>query len=135
MRRKGGGCRFDEINVIGKTGLSKQHRLGSDAAEPPFDTQPAILHTFTCMYHKVAFAFVWKTPFVTSEPFCIKMTIMKTCLYYFDPLKLQFYIVKPGFTGICIFFFFLLINIDSPRFEQKYEKYIRIFIRILCFLW
>ena len=106
VRRRGGGCRFDEINVIGKTGLSKQHRLGSDAAEPPFDTQPAILHTFTCMYHKVAFAFVWKTPFVTSEPFCIKMTIMKTCLYYFDPLKTSILYSKTGLYRDMHFFLF-----------------------------
>ena len=30
--------------------------------------------------------------------------ITKTCLYYFDPLKAHFYIVKLGFTGVYIFF-------------------------------
>ena len=41
--------------------------------------------------------------------------ITKTCLYKFDPLKLHFYIVKLGFTGVYIyigFFLFLLKNID-----------------------
>ena len=28
--------------------------------------------------------------------------ITETCLYNFDPLKTQFYIVKLGFTGVCI---------------------------------
>ena len=48
--------------------------------------------------------------------------ITKTCLYNFDPLKPHFNIVKLGFTGIyIIFFFFRLKNIDcgysleSPR--------------------
>ena len=36
----------------------------------------------------------------------------KTCLYNFDPLKPHFYIVKLGFTGVYIFFLFLLKNID-----------------------
>ena len=40
-------------------------------------------------------------------------TIEKTCLYNFDPLKLHFYIIKLGFTGVCIIFFlFLPKNID-----------------------
>ena len=30
--------------------------------------------------------------------------IMKTCLYYIDPLKPHFYIVKLGFTGVYIIF-------------------------------
>ena len=37
---------------------------------------------------------------------------MKTYLYNFDPLKPHFYKVKLGFTGVYIFFFFLLKNID-----------------------
>ena len=38
--------------------------------------------------------------------------IKKTCLYNFDPLKPNFYIVKPGFIGVYIsFFLFLLENI------------------------
>ena len=38
-------------------------------------------------------------------------TITKTYLYNFD-LKPHFYIVKLGFTGVCIVFLFLLKNID-----------------------
>ena len=38
--------------------------------------------------------------------------ITKTCLYNFDPLKPHFYKVKLGFTGVYIFFLFLLKNID-----------------------
>ena len=39
-------------------------------------------------------------------------SITKTCLYNFDPLKPNFYIVKLGFTGYTLFFLFLLKNID-----------------------
>ena len=38
--------------------------------------------------------------------------ITKTYLYNFDPLKPHFYIVKLGFTGVNLFFLFLLKNID-----------------------
>ena len=40
--------------------------------------------------------------------------IMKTRLYYFDPLKPHFNIAKLGFTGVYIIFFylFLLKNVD-----------------------
>ena len=38
--------------------------------------------------------------------------IPKTCLYNFDPLKPHFYIVKLGFTGICIIFLISAQNID-----------------------
>ena len=38
--------------------------------------------------------------------------IMKTCLYNFNHLKPHFYIVKQGFTGVQLFFLFLLKNID-----------------------
>ena len=70
----------------------------------------------------------------------VLLHITKRCLYNFDPLKPHFYIVKLGFTGVYIFFFLLLKNIDCgyslepPQrgssnvyhnlcFEQKYEKY------------
>ena len=33
--------------------------------------------------------------------------IRKTCLYNFDPLKSHLYIVKLGFTGVCIIFSYL----------------------------
>ena len=38
--------------------------------------------------------------------------ITKTCLHNDDPLIPHFYIVKLGFTGVYIIFFFLLKNID-----------------------
>ena len=40
------------------------------------------------------------------------VSIKKTCLYYFDPLKPHFYIVKLGFTGVYIIFFISAHNID-----------------------
>ena len=71
-----------------------------------------------------------------------KTTITKTYLYNFDPLKPHFYIVKLGFTGVCIIFLISAQNIDCgyslepPRlaeavltsthnlcFGQIYEKY------------
>ena len=39
------------------------------------------------------------------------LTITKTCLYNFDPLKPHFYIVKLGFTGVYIIFLFSAQNI------------------------
>ena len=36
----------------------------------------------------------------------------KTCLYNFDPLKPNFYIVKLGFTGVYIIFLISAQNID-----------------------
>ena len=68
------------------------------------------------------------------------LPITKTYLYNFDPLKPHFYIVKLGFTGVCIIFVISAQNIDCryslepPRrggsneyhnlcFEQKCEKY------------
>ena len=39
-------------------------------------------------------------------------TIMKPCLYNFDPLKPHFCIVKLGFTEVNIIFFILLKIID-----------------------
>ena len=61
----------------------------------------------------------------------ISLTITKTCLYNFDPLKPHFYIVKLGFTGVYIIF---LISAQKHRlwgltsthnlcFEQKFEQY------------
>ena len=63
----------------------------------------------------------------------------KTCLYNFDPIKPNFYLVKLGFTGVYIIFIFarkhrlwLLVRTALPSgwngthnlsFEQKYEKY------------
>ena len=49
-----------------------------------------------------------KVNVVLTLPFCIT----KTCLYNFDPLKPHFYIVKLGFTGVCIIFLISAKNID-----------------------
>ena len=53
----------------------------------------------------------------------VKAFITKTCLYYFDPLKPYFYILKLGFTGVYIIFFisaqkhslWVLVRTASPR--------------------
>ena len=72
-----------------------------------------------------------------------EMTITKTCLYNFDPLKPHLYIVKLGFTGVYIIFLISAQNIDlvavltsthNQCFEQKYEKY-RIFFLSENFLY
>ena len=71
---------------------------------------------------------------------CKRVSITKTRLYNFDPLKAHFYIVKLGFTGVYIIFLISAQNIDCgyslapPRrggsneyhnlcSEQKYKKY------------
>ena len=41
---------------------------------------------------------------IFQEKISIPMDITKTCLYNLDPLKPHFYIVKLGFTGVCIIF-------------------------------
>ena len=64
--------------------------------------------------------------------------ITKTYLYKFDPLKPHFYIVKLGFTGVCIIFLISAQNMDcgyslelprNPCFEQKYEKYQNFYLK------
>ena len=79
------------------------------------------------------------TCFSQTYSSCRPITITKTCLYNFDPLKPQFYIVKLGFTGVNIIFLIsaqnhrLWYSLEPPRrggyneyhnlcFEQKYEK-------------
>ena len=42
--------------------------------------------------------------------------ITKTYLYNFDPLKPHFYIVKLGFTGVCIIF---LISAQKHRLSSR----------------
>ena len=44
--------------------------------------------------------------------FLICINITKTYLYYFDPLKPHFYIVKLGFAGVYIIFLISAQNID-----------------------
>ena len=75
----------------------------------------------------------------------LSVNITKTRLYNFDPLKPHFYIVKLGFTGVCIIFFFLpktwivgtrqnrlaeavLTSTHNLCLEQKYEGYQSLFI-------
>ena len=41
-----------------------------------------------------------------------RRSIKKTCPCKIYPLQPHFYIVKLGFTGVCLFFLFLLQNID-----------------------
>ena len=70
----------------------------------------------------------------------IKLTITKTCLYNFDPLKSHFYIVKLGFTGVYIIF---LISAQKHRLWvptiyvlSRNMKNIRIFyLKIFIFWW
>ena len=57
--------------------------------------------------------------FVLRNPLCLwllseffRPTIMKTCLYNFDPLKPHFYKVKLGITGVYIIFLISAKNID-----------------------
>ena len=53
--------------------------------------------------------------------------ITKTCLYNTDPLKLHFYIVKMGFTGVYIIF---LISVQKHRFlEVKFSIYLNMCFR------
>ena len=78
-------------------------------------------------------------------------SITKTCLHNVD-LKLHFYIVKLGFTEVYIIVLISAQNIDCefslepPRrggsneyhnlcFEQKYEKYLKIYLKIFTFWW
>ena len=76
--------------------------------------------------------------------------ITKTCLYNFDPLKPHFYIVKLGFTGVCIIFLISAQNIGEAVltsthnlcFEQKMNmkmnmnmKNIRIFYLKIFSFW
>ena len=57
-------------------------------------------------------SFMFLTIIDGNSYFRISSTITKTCLYNFNPLKPQFYIVKLGFTGVYIIFLFLLKNIN-----------------------
>ena len=73
--------------------------------------------------------------YVTIQIISLGHCITKTCLYNIDPLNLNFYIVKLGFTGVYIIFLISVQNIDCSMleavltstnnlcFEQKYEKY------------
>ena len=53
----------------------------------------------------------WLNPYL-QEWMCPNSDITKTCLYNLDPLKPHFYVVKLGFTGVCIIF---LISAQKHR--------------------
>ena len=74
--------------------------------------------------------------------------IMKTHLYDVDFLKPHFYIVKLGFTGICIIFLIsaqkhslwvlaeaVLTSTHNQCFEQKYEKCQNFYLKVFIFWW
>ena len=83
----------------------------------------------------------------------VSLSITKTCLYNFDPLKPHFYIVKLGFTGIYIIFLITAQNIDcgysleppqrgssneypQSMFLSRNMKNIRLFyLKIFIFWW
>ena len=73
--------------------------------------------------------------FTEIQPFLeLTLTIMQTSPCNEYPLKPHFYIVKLGFTGIYIFFLFLLYNIDRgccldiPMMEVNEKLRIRIIL-------
>ena len=78
------------------------------------------------------------------------VSITKTYLNNFDPLKPHLYIVKLGFTGVYIIFLISAQNIDCGYslerlseavltsihnlcFEQKYEKYLNFYLKTFSF--
>ena len=84
--------------------------------------------------------------------FCPKhrLSITKTCLYNFDPLKPHFYTIKLGFTGVYIIFLISAQNIvcgyslEPPRWGGSNEypqsmfwaeigKHIRVYLKIFSF--
>ena len=73
---------------------------------------------------KIFMVFSEKKKSKFSSYFIVYMSITKTCLYNFDPLKPHFYIVKLGFTGVYIIFLIsaqkhrLLVLIRPPMLRQ-----------------
>ena len=76
------------------------------------------------------------------------LSIMKTCLYNFDPLKRHFYIVKLGLIGVYIFFYFcpkqIMGTLESPNYTVPtiyvFRRNMKIFIfffylKIFVFWW
>ena len=81
-------------------------------------------------------------------------SLWHVCTYInFDPLKPHFYIVKLGFTGVYIIFFYFcsknrdgVYSLESPRrggseeypnlcFEQKDGKYQNFYLKTFSFWW
>ena len=90
----------------------------------------------------------WSLPsLLFCQNFWASMVIItKTCLYKFDPLKPQFYIVKLGFTGVYIIFLISAQNIDCgyslepPRRGSSNEYpqsmfWAEIWKNIIVFIW
>ena len=70
------------------------------------------------------------------------ISITKTCLNNFDPLKHYFYIVKLEFAGVYIIDLISAQNIDCGYslepplcFEQKYEEYQKFYLKKFIFRW
>ena len=65
-----------------------------------------------------------------SKEIPVTLTITKTCLYNFEPLKPYFYIVKLGFTGVYIIFLifarkprlWVFVRTASPRRFNEYQQ-------------
>ena len=75
---------------------------------------PFLWQVLACLeFVKYQLGLRWNIPvFARCNVYISAIHITKTCLYNFDPLKPKFYIVKLGFTGVCIIFLILLKNID-----------------------
>ena len=69
---------------------------------------------FLFIYFFIFFLFIYLffVCFCESSDPPISLTITKTRLYNFEPLKPHFYKVKLGFTGVYIIFLILLKSID-----------------------
>ena len=101
-----------------------------------------ILHTIM----RQSSALVVAKSFLNILEFREFISITKTCLYNFDPLKPHFYLVKLGFTGVYIISHIsahkhrlcVLVRTASAHylcFEQKYEKYQSFFsLKVFTFL-
>ena len=106
-----------------------------------------------CICKSYSHFFFSKNTYELDIVLTTSVNITKTCLYYFDPLKPHFYIVKLGFTGVYIIFLISAQNIDCvyllepPRrggsneypqsmFWAEIRKNIRIFyLKIFIFGW
>ena len=61
--------------------------------------------------------------FIVFASTAFRLSITKTCLYNFDPLKNHFYIVKLEFTGVYIIFLISAQNLDCGySFEPPLSK-------------
>ena len=59
--------------------------------------------------------------------------ITQTCPCNVDPLTPHFYMVKMGFTGVNIIFYFLLENIECGYSLEPLEEAVLTCTRTLCF--